>query len=233
MPEDLNLLRLVRLTGAMASPAEAHVGYRTDLDQVRVYDGVQERVLNAVGWCTHAYPETYNPQMTSATSVSLAAVSGGNGGSIDVPIMVPAMLRLDATLPYTVYCSDASGLHTAEARLYVDRLNNSSTVDEIAGTNASWSFTPGAAGVFDSGALPGNSIDVPPGILHFVMRNTSASVIFALGAVNPPSMARAHIATKNNAALGSTLDLTTSWSRVNQMVFVRLNGRVMGQAAKF
>ncbi len=195
------------------------------------YDSVQAKGLSAIGWQPYATPNGINNESTLSGTRTLAAVSGGNGGAFAIPIWLVSPMKLDS---YTVWCTDTANARAAEARLYVDRLNNSATANFLTGTDAAWSFTPGAASS-RLATVSGTPVIIPPGVYWFVIRNTSATQTFDLASTGSSTAGAIYTAAAAQAiaALGSTLDLVTSWSSTAGAIAVRLNGRVLGQTSPY
>lgn len=195
------------------------------------YDSQRRRNLDSVGWAPSAFPLGFMQSGTYTTSLALAAVSGGNGGSVAVPILVPSHMLVQSISFY-----NGTGTGSCEARLFREYLNNGNagenTLAEVAGVNfASRSNTASAVQTVDI-TTPGTYL--APGLYWLVFRNTHASTVFALGSLAAGTMALANAQTKPIAALGSTLDLVAAtWTKINSVVGCRLNGRVFGGGAAF
>jgi len=189
-------------------------------------DGIRQKPITPYGFLPFAYP---------AGEPSTAGVSGSSalaaaGGSFAVPIFLTAPMLLQS---YSVWNQDATLLRTAEARLYVDRLDNAAAINFVPGTDATFSFTATVAASQTSGAVSGAPVVLGPGLHWFVLRNTAAANTFGI-AYHLPGLVLGAIQKVNGAAaaLGATIDLT-GWPVSTVLYVVRLNGRVFGQAAAF
>lgn len=212
--------------------------YDSTLQELR-YHNSQRELSDSVGWAPWAFIVGMNGTDTLSNGPGGAVPStlAVSGGSIAVPIHVASQMLLQSL---TVFQGDSSGLHTAEWRLYKQRLNNGNVgenaLDEVPGANGTFSFTPGAAGLFSSNATSA-PVYLPPGIYWAVVRNTSASVIFdiryLLSSVNMVVTNMTQGKTLGSA-LGATLDfVAATWTKGTELPGIRLDGRVFGQTAAF
>lgn len=212
--------------------------YDSTLQELR-YHNSQRELSDSVGWAPWAFIIGMNGTDTLSNGPGGAVPStlAVSGGSIAVPIHVASQMLLQSL---TVFQGDSSGLHTAEWRLYKQRLNNGNVgenaLDEVPGANGTFSFTPGAAGLFSSNATSA-PVYLPPGIYWAVVRNTSASVIFdiryLLSSVNMVVTNMTQGKTLGSA-LGATLDfVAATWTKGTELPGIRLDGRVFGQTTAF
>lgn len=188
-------------------------------------------VSGALGRQAHAFPLGLSTAIdVAASTLTLAAVSGGNGGALAQWIPVLAPMYLDS---YQIRQQSTASARTAEARLYQD--NGDTTLDFVTGTDATWSFTPSSAGRQTSSAVSGAPVLLTPGWYLLVIRNTSASQTFQIGgaAIATAFVGQnmsANLTTASVAALGSTFD-PTGLTKDNRLYGAILLGRVMGQGA--
>ena len=180
--------------------------------------------VTVVGRAAVAAPQGFSDALTYGTGQSLAAVSAGNGGAIGIPILVPSPMYLEG---YGLFNGDAANARAAEARLYVD--SGSATLNEIANTAAAWSFTPSAASLRRVSVTSGAPVLLDPGYYWIVLRNTSATQVFNLRRVSPPTLVVPSFRLKAIAALSSTIDLDTGWTNGNGCPAIWLEGRVLGR----
>ena len=210
---------------------EGQVRENTVNQDLVYHDGQRERAANSVGWAPSAFPLGFMQSGTYTTSLALAAVSGGNGGSVAVPILVPGHMLVQSISFY-----NGTGTGSCEARLFRQYLNNGNagenTLAEVAGVNFASRSNTGSAVQTVNITTPGTYI--APGLYWLVFRNTHASTVFALGSLAAGTMALANAQTKPIAALGSPLDLVAAtWTKINSVVGCRLNGRVFGGGSAF
>ena len=228
---DLNAgaLRLPSNTSALTT-TESYLAWESTRKVLRLYDASRERTIGHVGWQIIASPSGSSPALSFSASSTLPIVSGGNGGAITAPIELPSHMLLQSVC---IWNRDTASLRTAEWRLYEDRSNTSNTLNEIAGANGTWSFTPTIASQRTSGAT-GAPVYLSPGCYWLVIRNTSTAQTFTMGIQGTPTIGPNLLQTKTIAALGSTLDfVAATWTKQNQSLAAFLLGRVFGQAAAF
>jgi hypothetical protein len=217
-----------RIPQSVPGTTEGNLGYDTTEHAVEYYDTQRSRELPDAGWCPWAFPLGFEQSGVYTTSVALAI----SGGAVAIPTLVQGHMLLQSISYY-----NGTGTGTTEGRLYRQYLNNGNsgenTLAEIAGANfASRSNTATAVQTVNI-STPGTYL--PPGLYWLVLRNTSASVVFALGSLAAGTMALSACQTKTlGSGLGSTLDfVAATWTKVNSVVGARLNGRVFGQTAAF
>jgi hypothetical protein len=186
------------------------------------------------GWLPFAYPAGMPNESAVGASTSFVAVSAGNGGALATPVQLDAPMALES---YSIWNTDTANARTAEAALYVDN-NASATMVRIAGSSAAFSFTPGGAAARQTSAnVQSAPVILQPGLYWFVLRNTSATQTFGVGAMAQGNftgpLQRWSTAT-GVAALSGTIDLTAApWATLNTLYLVRLNGRIWGQSSAF
>lgn len=208
---------------------EGHFGYESTREYVRVYNGVREIVVGAVGYMPYAY--SLGEALTD--SVAAGGILAISGGSVAFPVVLSGHMLLESV---TVRNTDTTLTRTAEWRIYEDRLDNSNTLDEVAGANGTWSFSPGVASDRTSTAASA-PVYLAPGIYWAVIRNTSASVSFGYGICSPPVFLQNANASKTKtlgSALGATLDfVAATWAGGTNVPGFRLNGRVFGETTAY
>jgi hypothetical protein len=210
------------------STTEGNLGYDTVMKGVEYFDSQRAREVPDAGWCPSAFPLGFMQSGTYTTSMALAI----SGGSVAVPILVQGHMLVQSISYY-----NGTGTGTTEGRLYRQYLNNGNagenTLAEVAGVNFASRSNTGSAIQTVAITTPGTYI--PPGLYWLVLRNTSGSVVFALGSLAAGTMALAACQTKTlGSGLGSTLDfVAATWAKVNSVVGARLNGRVFGQTTAF
>jgi hypothetical protein len=211
---------------------EGRIGWDGTLRSLAAYDSVQSKLLTPVGWAPYAmHPAVSTFMEFNIATLSLAAVSGGNGGVLAQWIYVASPMKLDS---YQVRQMSTANLRTAEARLYVDRLNNSTSMNFVAGTDATWSFTPSAAGRQTSSTVSGAPVILAPGWYLLVIRNTSTAQTFQIGGTTVATNLvggnmSAVLTTASTAALGATFD-PTGLTKDNRLYAAVAFGRVLGQS---
>jgi hypothetical protein len=210
---------------------EGEVEYDAANDILNVYDGQRERGVSAVGWTPTAFPFFHDPSAVFTTAITLPA----NGGSIAIPMIVPAhMLLADVTV---------RNLDTATARtwgwdLYVNRLNNNNasenTVDRVVACTANETFTPSAA---SSRFVACPITYLAPGVYWLVIQNRHATNTFAFAS---SAHAAGSVATGIVAGItktttnpnGATLDLVAAtWAKQATGLSAAMRGRVLGMGA--
>lgn len=213
--------------------AEGDIAYNATTDELNYGNG-QRALADEVGWAPFANPPGYTVGLAFGTTATLAAA----GGSYASPIAVTGHMLLNT---FRLRNVDTGTARAAEWRLYKQRLNNGNsgenTLDEVAGANGTFSFTPGGAASTRDSAVGSPPVYLAPGIYWLVLRNTDAVQTFALG-VNAsqagaagPNLAQ----TKTLASgLGSTLDfVAATWAKVTTLPAFTLMGRVFGETAVF
>lgn len=212
---------------AAAVITEAHTVWDDTLKALYVGDSVNAKPVTPVSFQLTAAPIGLQPTDASGAALSLAAVSGGNGGTVVVPIAVTSPMVLDA---YLYRSSDTASARSCELRLYYNKTNDSNSWTYFPGSAAADSFTPGAAST-RTVALTGGAIVLPPGQYLLALRNTSSSQTFGLVRTAATVIgARMHM-TKSIAALGATIDIVTAtWTGSAQQVHTYLRGQYNGNS---
>lgn len=193
--------------------------------------GLDVPLAGHVGWLPFAYPWGISSVSVSTSNNNLIAVAAGLGGAVVTPIILAAPMNIQSV---TVWQGATANARAAEFRIFRD--NGDSTIDYITGTSGTFSFTPAAADERTANVgTPGTYL--PPGVYFFALRNTSAAQTFVVRAVAGGAQL-----TGNNrylwntgglAALGTTLDITSSESQTDGVMMVRLNGRIAGQSTAY
>jgi hypothetical protein len=221
----------MKLPAAMGT-TEGQVDWDTTLKKLEVYDGQRELGIGHGGWAPHALPTVFVADAAFTTSETLPI----SGGSIAVPIHVPAQLL---SRGFTIHNRDTTNTRAIEARLYQQRLNNGNggenTLDFVTGTDATDSFTAAAAST-RAVVFSGAPVYLAPGIYWLVVRNTSGTQTWALGSTASSSAFSMNTGqTKTlGSSLGSTLDfVAATWVKVTAIYAVRLVGNVFGQTSSF
>lgn len=223
-------LRLPLGTGALTA-TEAYAQWDSARKFLAAYDLRHEKPISTVGWLPYAFPVGVNTNATFGSTLTLPV----SGGSVAFPIVLEAPMLLDNIV---IGQKDAASLHTLEVRLYEDRLNfgvGSNQVDFVVGSDAAFSFTPGAADV-RSAVVSGAPVILPPGVYWCVIRNTSATITAGIGlAASGTYQMVANAMTKTiGSALGAQIDLVAAtWTKTTGLPSVMLNGRVFGQATSW
>jgi hypothetical protein len=220
------------LTGALTS-AEGAVGYDTDDDYVKVYDGQRDRVISSVGWAVAAYPTPWDPGAALTNALTLAA----NGGSLAIPMLVPSdMLLYDVVIRNT----DTGTQRTWRWDLYVNKLNNGNgsenTADRVATCSAAETFTPSGSASFRF--LTASAVTyLARGSYWLVVQCTHATNNFGFGTTTAVStnlaagIVSGQTKTTSNPN-GATLDLVAAtWTKQTATMGAALRGNVLGMAA--
>ena len=207
------------------------LNWNLGLKIVQVHNTQRNLDISGVGWAPSAFPLGFMQSGTYTTSLALAAVSGGNGGSVAVPILVSGHMLVQSISFY-----NGTGAGSCEARLFRQPLNNGNAAEnsllEVAGVNFASRTNSASAVNTVNITTPGTYAG--PGLYWLVFRNTHASTVFALGSLAAGTLALSNAQTKAIAALGSTLDFhAATWTKINSVVGCRLNGIVFGEAAAF
>jgi hypothetical protein len=170
-----------------------------------------------------------NTSASFAVTRSLAAVSAGNAGAVGALVFVTAPMKLRSI---SVWNKNTATARTAEGRVF--NITTSSTASFITGTDCTWSFTPSAASL-RAATVSGAPVALDPGYYLVVIRNTSASQTFDVGAetqgaANMLKGSCVHSVTASVAALTTTIDVT-GWSRAGSIVGIQLDGEIFGTGA--
>lgn len=189
--------------------------------------------LGSQGWAPKAYSLHHVPNGDYTTAITLPA----NGGSILVPVRVPAPMKLTT---FSFYGTDTTGPRDWECALYYDA-NGSASATMIQGTesnNFTNSTTVSAAGVRNASYATGTPIWLPAGILWAVIRNTHATNTMGVGSIAAAgsfSAYNSHAVKTLGSFLGAaqTLDLVTSWTKATGIPGVMLQGRSLNQSTTF
>ncbi len=178
----------------------------------------------AVGYIPYVYPLGLGPLSSSATNDDAAA----NGGSYLIPFFLTGPMVLHGV---SVRNEDAASARSWEFRLYLDT-NTSVTLNEVANANGTDSFT--GAGVQIRTAACATPPTLSAGTYWLVFRNTHASntIRTSFQSAGANNMNTVSCKTKTlGSALSSSLDLNTSWGTSENLPWIVLRGRAMGQAS--
>jgi hypothetical protein len=223
---------LQTLTGAL-SAVEGAIGYDTDDDYVKVYDGQRDRVVSSVGWTPTGMPIPFDPGAALTNALTLAA----NGGSLAIPMQVPSdMLLYDVVIRNT----DTGTQRTWRWDLYVNKLNNGNgsenTADRIATCSAAETFTPSGAASFRF--LTASAVTyIPRGTYWLVVQCTHATNNFGFGtttvvSTNVMAGVVSGITKTTSNPNGATLDLVAAtWTKQSATMGALLRGNVLGMTA--
>lgn len=221
---------LSHILSAPSLTAEGNVGYETTRKAMRYHDGVRERFSSEMGYMPFAYPVGGSPTLTTTTNLAIAA----NGGTIAMPVVLDGHMLLQSVSYWDTATATARG--PVEFALFEDRLNNANALDVVSGAVGSLaSYTPSAASLRTI-SVTSPPIYLAPGCYWLVIKNNHASNALQMGGAAAGTMAvnAAQTKTLTTAAFGATLDLVAAtWTKINQVPGVRLNGRIAGQAVAF
>lgn len=195
-----------------------------------VGDSVRAKPVTPVGFATTVYAGD-QPNLIEATNVESLPINGGS---------VLTFFRLNSPMllhSLVIRTSTAPGLNakTLQWRLYLDRLNNSATANDITDANGTFSFTAAASTSYESTTATPPLL--APGHYWCVLRNSSATNTFGLGtsAGNFPGTTLLNVKTLGSS-LGTTLDLITGWGAgagSTRAPYMVLRGRILGQSTSW
>jgi len=195
---------------------------------IRAVDSLAIDPAGLVPFAFHGGAGVTNATDWSGAPVSLAAVSGGNGGAAIMPVVLTAPMRL---ISYNLWCTDTASARSAEARLYRD--DGSTTLQFVTGSDASWSFTPSAAAARSAAVSAGSGVLLRPGVYWLVIRNKSTTHTFGIGGTaNAASSIFPGHGSASLPALGSTLALTLA-TATGRVLAASLRGAVQGTTTIF
>lgn len=187
--------------------------------------------VNLNTWTPYAYPLNFSSSAALTTATFLAA----NGGSIALPIVVPAYMALRSV---TLRNTDTSLARTWGWDLYQEINNSDATNDKIltrvANSNADESYTAGAASNRTLAAASAPVI-LEPGLYWIVIQNRHATNNYGVGttAVGLAFGDTGQTKTTSNPN-GATLDFVAATWTISTLIWgVRLDGSVFGQTAIF
>lgn len=179
------------------------------------------------GIAPFSYPLNHSHTAAFSTSINLAA----NGGSLAVPMLVAAPMALTRCVIYQLSTSTARAWRWD---LYKDA-NTSNTLNRVAASNGSESFTPSAAGnrILDVTSGP---VSLNPGVYWLVIQNTHATNQFQLASTamgTNLAIFNAQTKTTTNPN-GATLDfVAATWTKQTSLIACVMQGDVFGTAAEF
>lgn len=184
------------------------------------------------GWC----PVAAGFGVDGGTSFGATQTLPISGGAVAMPIVAPAPFQL---VDFVIWCTDAAGLHTLEIRLYHDR-DNANVGLSVSGSAATWSFTPGAAGVFASTTVTASPLTLAPGVYWAVIRNTSGAQTCGIARTSPAAGSPFGSGGGDlmefqtlGSALSATLDLNSGWTKQGTSIALIARGAVLGQGVGF
>ena len=200
---------------------EAHAHVESDVTNLVTHLGL--------GLTPIAYPNGAHALLSASGQYGTPAVSGGNGGALLVPFNLSAPMLFDTL---TLRNVDGANLRTAEWRLYTEARAGSTTLDEIANANGTFSFTPTAESTRSS-QIAAPPVTLWPGIIWLCFRNTSTTQIFSIRFQTAGTLAQTAAQTASIAALGSTLNVASGWTPYANLLHFALRGRVLGSSSPF
>lgn len=190
--------------------------------------------LRDLRWSGARLPYVFHGGTIAAdnTAMTLALVSGGNGGAVALPMILAAPMVLQG---YSLLGADTANARSCEMRLYQD-IGGTNSLAFVTGTDATLSFTPSAI-VVRTASVSGAPVTLWPGTYYLVIRNTSTAQTFGIRQMQPvgnwpagtPSINRS---LSTVAALGATID-TSTWTQNGGIVSARLNGRIGNESAAY
>lgn len=208
--------------------SEGELNYNDTTEDIGYHNG-QRRLTDAVGWTPHASMIGYTGAGGNALNLAVS------GGSLAVAVQVTGHFLFETL---TIRQSAAASARAAEWRIYRQRLNNGNagenTLDEVAGANGTFSFTPSAASN-ESSSVGSPPVYLAPGTYWLVVRNTDATQQFPWGAAAAGLLAPNLCQTKTlGSALGATLDfVAATWTKSTNIPNFILKGRVFGETTVF
>lgn len=230
---------IIPIVSTAPSGTSGRIELNDNLDTARgtaiwLGDGIRGKPVTPVGYMPFAFP--YG--MSQADALSGTFTLPINGGTCLVPFLLHAPMLLNS---YVLGNKDAAGAHTLEVRLYVDRRNNGgfpASLDDlyfVAGSDATFTYTPGAASVQGSANVSVNPVVLGPGLYWLALRNTSAAVAAGLGATANPNfnLVSASQTITLAGALGARLDAgnnVAAWTAQNNHPAIALRGKVWNNA---
>lgn len=221
---------LIHATGTSATSSEGSERYDSTRKLAQHHDGVREKTTTEMGYMAYAYPIGGSSTLTTTTSVQLPQ----DGGAIAIPVVLEGHMLLEGITIWSVDTAQVRG--PIEFALYEGRLNASNVLDVVAGTAGSIAtFTPSAASA-RTGTLTSAPQYVPPGVYWLAIKNNNTARQAQLGGAAAGTMSSNAAQTKTFTvtAFGSTLDLVAAtWTKIPNVMGVRLNGRVFGQTTAF
>jgi hypothetical protein len=159
--------------------------------------------IDPAGYMPMAFPIGHSSAHAYATALNLDIVSGGNGGARAMPLLLTSRM---IAVRWILYNTDTANARSAEVRLYQDVGSN--ILEFVTGSNATFSFTPGAAArrTADMAVFP---VVLQPGVYWAVIRNTSTARSFGIGftAAAGGLDLKANVSNTTTPALGSTIDI--------------------------
>ena len=211
-------------TGSSLTTTEGYFKWDSTDKLLKVYDGARERSGGGYGYMPFATPASYSATQAAATAVNLQATNGG----MLIPIFLAGHMLLQSV---SLWNTDTTLSRSWRWAIYADRANASNSVDRIANSNASDTFTAAAASARTSAAASPPTY-LPPGAYWLFIQNDGGTNTFGVGtqAAGNGGMGLAQYKTKNGAAGSynpSTLDIiAATWTAGTAVPAVRLNGRV-------
>jgi len=184
--------------------------------------------VGVVGWAPVAHPLGHEGSASYTGATTNIAASGG---SVAVPIWVPAAMQLQSISFYI-----GTNVSTTELRLYKQTLNSGNVaqnvLDEVPGANSASAAVSGSA--TNTRTVTGAPVYLDPGLYWLVLRVTGGTVL-SLGSLAGGGFSPNRAQTKTlGSALGATLDfVAATWTKVTTIWAVRLDGRVFGETTAY
>lgn len=220
---------LIHAIGVGATSSEGEERYDSTRNILQHHDGVREKSISEIGYKAYAYPIGGGPTQTPSDNLSMST----NGVAFATPVVLESHMLLESVSYWDLSSANARG--PMEFGIYEERLNTSGTLDLLSGAVGTIAaYTPSAASLRTM-TVTTPPVYLSPGCYWLVLKNNHASNGWALGASLPGTMSQNSGQTKalTTAALPSTLDFVTSWTKSTRIPGVRLNGRVFGQTSAF
>lgn len=184
------------------------------------------KTMSAVGWLPFAYPYGYYADSNPGASANILTSRG-----IASAIFLPAPMQLQSMTIRIL----ATTQHSWSWALYVQDSNSGdsgeNTLRRVAASNGTDTFTSAVTvdRTLDASSAP---VLLDPGTYWAVVRNDHGSNNLPVG-YTTTSVSAIDIGqiSSGSITLGSTIDLVTNWSHLNDFMLFYLSGRVFGQTS--
>lgn len=181
--------------------------------------------VTALGYQAYAYPHGISFAHGSGTysTVTLPA----NGGCRACPVEITAPLLVDS---FIFRATNTATARSVQIDLYYQDSQTSAVCTRVA--SGALSFTPGAA-AFRAVQVGSAPVLVAPGFYWLVVQCTHATNSLDIGVLAGGwgnNVAQSKTTSNPN---GSTLDMSTGWTRLTSQLAVMIQGRVFNEGALF
>lgn len=220
----------LRVPGEFANIDDGFLQYNSSVPSLLIGDSQRARSVSVVGWTPYAFPVA--PMSTGAQGSAIALAA--NGGSLIVPIHVPAHMLLDTVL---IGFSDTTAARSYKWGIFDMPLNNGNAGENTLPLNIDIStedsYTAAAAGLRSS--VPSTQPwYLAPGVYMMLIQNRHATNGLSISTFNQGVYTGQFVCKTKTLTnpFTTTVDIVAAtWTGQVTIPAIRLKGRIAGMTA--